>query len=151
MAYEGAGKELVAAIKFRHHRDAIGVLGDAMAGLVEVDPTVVTWAPTTRERARARGGDQAELLASAVAGHLGRPCRALLDRVAGRQQTGLGRAERLEGVEFLATGTTAGLDRGVVLVVDDVRTTGATLCAASDALLGAGVAVTCTLTLAVTP
>lgn len=151
MAYDGAGKELVAAIKFRRHRDAIGVLADAMAALVEVEPILVTWAPTTRERARARGGDQAEQLASAVARRLGRPHRGLLERVGGRQQTGLGRAERLEGLEFLATRAAADLDGGVVLVVDDVRTTGATLCAASDALLGAGVAATCTLTLAVTP
>jgi len=151
VAYADAGKALVAAIKFRRHRDALGVLGRAMAMLVEVEPTVVTWAPTTAQRARARGGDQAELLAVAVARELGRPCRALLGRVPGRQQTGLGRADRLDGVEFLATGGLSDARDHVVLVVDDVRTTGATLCAASDALLGSGVATTCALTLAVTP
>jgi predicted amidophosphoribosyltransferase len=101
---------------------------------LEVD--VVTWAPTSGARRRKRGYDQAELLARAVAWRLGVPCRRLLNRVEdGRgPQAGRSRAERLDGPAFLARRRV----RGVVLVVDDVVTTGATLRAAEVALMGAG-------------
>ena len=55
---------------------------------------VVTWAPTTTGTGAARGFDQAELLAGAVATALGRPCRSLLRRMAGPAQTGRTRADR---------------------------------------------------------
>lgn len=148
LAYDGATKELVAALKFRGHLDAVGLLGAAMADLVgPTAASVVTWAPTTARRRRRRGFDQAELLAGAVAAALGLPCRRLLRRASDANQTGRGRAERLDGPEFRGAGSVS----GVVLVVDDVRTTGSTLSAAGDALVGAGATAVVGLTLAVTP
>jgi predicted amidophosphoribosyltransferase len=146
LRYEGTGRDVVAALKFRHHHDALGLLGAAMAELVDRHVDVVTWAPTSARRRRRRGFDQAELLASEVAARLGRPCRALLRHSGSGTQTGRGRDERLRGASFECT-RHAG--HGAVLVVDDVRTTGATLCAAGDALVLRGHDEVIGLTLAV--
>jgi predicted amidophosphoribosyltransferase len=76
LAYGGAGRELVARLKYRNARASVGYLARGMAALVvrgEVD--VVTWAPTTPARLRARGFDQARLLARGVARRLALPCR----------------------------------------------------------------------------
>jgi predicted amidophosphoribosyltransferase len=135
LAYEGAGRELVARLKYRNARAALGRLAIAMAALVHgLDVDVVTWAPTSSRRRRARGFDQGELLARAVAKRLRRPCRRLLDRGPGPAQTGRARAERLRGPQFVAR---AGVPHRV-LVIDDVITTGATVTAAARALATAG-------------
>jgi ComF family protein len=147
LSYEGATKELVAALKFDNHRDAVSVLGRTMARLSVEPVDMVTWAPTSAARRRRRGYDQSELLAREIARTLRRPVQALLDRPAGEAQTGRTREQRLEGPRFQPRGTS--MPRRVLLV-DDVRTTGATLCAAADALLEAGTQEVHGLTLAVT-
>lgn len=148
LRYEGVGRELVARVKYRNARSAIAWLADAMAALV--DPAgiaVVTWAPTTPDRRRERGFDQAELLARAVARRLHRPCRRLLRRAAGPAQTGRSRAERHHDLGLRAVGRPA----RSVLVVDDVATTGATLSAVAAALRRAGTVEVWAVTAARTP
>ncbi|MFN7149360.1 MAG: ComF family protein, partial [Microthrixaceae bacterium] len=135
LRYEGSTRTVVAALKFRGHHDAVDLLCGAMAAMVDRPADLVTWAPTSDERRRRRGFDQAELLARGVARHLGLPCRSLLTRDASGAQTGRGRDERLTGAAFRPA---RGVGAGSVLVVDDVRTTGATLCAAADALVERG-------------
>lgn len=149
VAYEGTGRQLVAGLKFRNRHSALADLAGAMAGLAPPPPDidVVTWAPTTRRRRRQRGYDQAELLARAVAGRLGRPARCLLDRGDGPAQTGRSQVERGRGPAFAARGR-----RGArVLLVDDVVTTGATIGAAAAALRRAGAVQVAGLALAATP
>jgi predicted amidophosphoribosyltransferase len=149
LAYSGAGRRLVQALKFRSARPLVGPLATAMAALV-VDAAidVVTWAPTSASRRRRRGYDQAELLARAVARRLGCPCRPLLRRAASAgPQTGATRAARLLGPAFHARTAV----RGRVLVVDDVVTTGATLTAAASALQAAGASAVLTVAAAATP
>ena len=152
LSYTGATKELIAALKFHNHRDAVGVLGFAMSQLVDVSERLdvpnltVTWAPTSANRKAKRGFDQSELLARAVAASLGLRACKLLRRVAGQAQTGHSRAERLVSPQFLSKGRSP--ER--VLLVDDVRTTGATLCAAADTLIESGTGSVHGLTLAVT-
>jgi predicted amidophosphoribosyltransferase len=136
LAYGGAGRELVARLKYRNARASVGYLARGMAALVvrgEVD--VVTWAPTTPARLRARGFDQARLLARGVARRLALPCRPLLRRLPGPGQTGRDAAARYAGPEFAPRRSLRGAR---VLLVDDVVTTGATVSAAARALRSAG-------------
>jgi predicted amidophosphoribosyltransferase len=138
LSYEGAGRELVARLKYRNHRIALPGLGAALAALVPtpVVADVVTWAPTTAARRRARGFDHAELLAREVGRRTRWPVRRMLDR-RGAAQTGRSRQERLGGPVM----TAARACPPVVVVVDDVVTSGATMTAASAALRARGAAV----------
>ncbi|MDQ3304767.1 MAG: ComF family protein [Actinomycetota bacterium] len=153
LAYEGAGRELVARLKYRNHRAVLPGLAAAMASLV-VEPgtpmaiDVVTWAPTTASRRRQRGFDHAELLARAVAGHLRRPCARLLSRRPGPPQTGRPLAERGQGPRLVARRWLAG---AAVLLVDDVVTSGSTVRASAVALRSAGASSVVVLAAARTP
>jgi predicted amidophosphoribosyltransferase len=147
LRYDGPARQLVVGMKAANRRAVVPLLGHALAtaasaeGYAAVD--VVTWPPTTAEHRRHRGYDQAELLARAVARRLGRPARALLTRPAGdRAQSGLGRRERRAGPTFVARSSWRPLtgvgSPEVVLLIDDVLTTGGTLSAAARVLLAAG-------------
>jgi predicted amidophosphoribosyltransferase len=137
LAYDGAARELVARLKYRNHRTALAGLAASMAASVVHRPDVVTWAPTTADRRRARGFDHAELLARSVAGELRRPCRPLLLRRPGPAQTGLSLVDRRVGPNLVAV-TGLRVPRHV-LVVDDVVTSGATMAVAAAALRAVGV------------
>lgn len=135
-AHEGVGRRFVHAVKFHDDRALIGWLADSLAASVRAQGVeVVTWAPTTGPRRRARGFDQGKLLARATARRLGVPLRVLLRRVDGRAQAGAGRSERLLGPRLVGVRR---VDGRAVLLVDDVLTTGATATAAVGALRKAG-------------
>ena len=140
LAYEGVGREVVARLKYRNARATVPWLAEGMAALAAGRVTdVVTWVPTTGARRRARGFDQGEILARAVARRLVLPCRPLLRRLSGPPQTGASRAARLTGPRLvLRRGASVAGRR--VLLVDDVVTTGGTLVAAARVLRAAGAA-----------
>ena len=151
LRYEGAGRELIARLKFGNQRAAVPWVAAGMASLVasrgaEVD--AVTWAPTSRARRRERGFDQAEVLARAVAAHVRRPVHSLLVRTSVQPQTGLDRTQRGVGPAFSVAGRPV---PSSVLVVDDVVTTGATLAAAASVLRRAGASAVVAVTAARTP
>jgi len=149
LAYDGAGRELVARLKYRNARAVLPGLAAAMAAMAEpASVDVVTWIPTTGARRRARGFDQGRLLATAVARRLRRPRRSLLRRHPGPAQTGLGGRARRVGPRLSARRPVAGLR---VLVVDDVITTGASAAAAAAALRAAGAAHVTVVAAAHTP
>lgn len=147
-AYDGHGARIVQALKYRDGRRAVGPLATALAGRLALDaPAVVTWVPTSPRRRRDRGFDQSELLARAVARRLGLPAGPLLRRRPGPAQTGLDRAGREAAAGYVAT-TRPGAP---VVLVDDVCTTGATLRAATAAIVAGGAEVAAHLVVARTP
>lgn len=140
--FAGRARDVLLGFKYRNRRQ----LSHHLAGLLVnrllaegVTPSridVVTWVPTSRQRRRRRGFDQAELVARRVALQLGVPCRRLLERdAASPPQTGLDRAARLHGPTFRASPRAAG---EAVVLIDDVVTTGSTLRSADRALRDAG-------------
>lgn len=144
-SHEGVGREFIHALKYRRERAIARWLGESLAlnhlsrrrdaGECAVD--AVTFAPTTAAHRRARGFDQAEILARATARALRVRCARLLDRVGSGAQSGADRTARLAGPQFRARAHAAGLR---ILLVDDVLTTGATLRSATAALLDEGAA-----------
>ncbi len=135
-SYEGAGRELMARLKYHNQRSCVGWVASAMAGALPsgLDIETVTWAPTSSRRRRRRGFDQAELLARALAREMGLPLVPLLRRVDAAGQTGRSRSQRWNAPSF----SSARQPPSTVLLVDDVVTTGATLQAAASTLIHAG-------------
>lgn len=143
-AYGGSVTEAVRRFKFDGRFDLAPRFGrlmaarvSALAGLLDV----VVPVPLHPVRLADRGYNQAALLARVVARTLGlrHEPRALVRTRATAQQASLGRAERERNVHDAFAVRTPGRLRGQrVLLVDDVRTTGATLEACEAALLGAG-------------
>jgi predicted amidophosphoribosyltransferase len=137
VSYRGAGRSLVADLKFGGRRGGVRWAALELAGeLRRADerPTVVTWVPATPSHRRRRGIDQGEVLARAVARELQLPVRRLLRRREGPSQGAKGASARREGPPLRARGQV----RGSVLVVDDVITTGGSLAAAARALREVG-------------
>jgi ComF family protein len=140
-AYEGALRAIVHALKFDGRRSLARSLGalmrergqDALAGADAVVPV-----PLHLSRRRQRGFNQAADLAS----YLGPPIVHALRRIrATMPQSDLPAAGRRRNVRgAFAPNRAAGRLRGaIVVLVDDVSTTGATLDACARALKAAGV------------
>ncbi len=147
-AHDGLLRRLLIRLKFGHEPGLGRVLGALTLGRVPDGLTadVVVPVPLSGERLRRRGYNQALELAKPIVGGLGGRERRvrlrpeLLRRIRpGVPQTGLSRVARRGNLAeaFAAVPEVAGLK---VVLVDDVLTTGATLEAASRALLRAGAA-----------
>lgn len=128
-------RPLVTALKNGGRRDLLPWLADRLSERATPPRgAIVTWAPTGAARRRARGYDQAELLARALARRWGLPCAGLLGRRSGLAQAGLSGPERRANPSFAALRRCP----DAVVLVDDVATTGATLTAAGRVLRAAG-------------
>jgi ComF family protein len=141
-AYDGALRAIVHALKYEGRRS----LAQPLAGLMRVRGadmlTGADWAvpvPLHPSRRRERGFNQAADLAR----HVGVPVRRALRRHrATRAQTGLPAARRhgnVRGAFVLASGQERregreGLEGSIVVLIDDVSTTGATLDACARVL-----------------
>jgi ComF family protein len=115
------------------------------AGLVDL----VIPMPLHPKRLRARGFNQAALLARPVSRKLGVALNVRsLERIRDTpEQAGLSRSDRVLNVKGAFRIRTRGRT-GRVLLIDDVRTTGATLASAAEALLEAGFSSVFSLALA---
>lgn len=130
-AYEGVVRDTLLDVKLRGRAAAVAGMGALMRARLELPAErTVTWVPSRRRRVRERGIDVARALA-------GRGAVALLQRVrATPDQKRLGSRERRRGQRgaFAACRPVP----AAVVLVDDVRTTGATALEAASALRRAG-------------
>jgi ComF family protein len=146
VGYEGPARAMVRALKFRGALRLVDSMAAQMAANAPPDLVAersLVPVPLHPARRRRRGFNQAEELARALARRLGLQvvdCLARSGAGALATQVGLGREERLSGLE----GSVRMRDGAPVplraLLVDDVVTTGATLAECARALTDAGVA-----------
>jgi ComF family protein len=157
VAYEGPARALVHGLKFRGAPGLAGplaaqIVANAPRGLLDARAALVP-VPLHPRRARARGFNQAERLAAAVASRTGMPVVDCLRRggPARARQMGRSRSQRLAGVDG-ALGVRSGVRLPArVILVDDVVTTGATLAACATALRVAGAGEVAAIAYALTP
>lgn len=99
-------------------------------------PLYITSVPSSPSAYRKRGFNQSELLAQALARKVGVTYKPLLVRKAlGQSQTKLIRAERFANVaEQFSIRNKTSIDNVIIIIVDDVITTGATLASCAKVL-----------------
>ena len=140
--HDGVPRQLILRLKYGAEARAARLLSELLLPLPEdvsfPPDTVVTWVAMPESRRRDRAIDHGRLLAEIFAEKLGLPCRSLLvrrDRHEKRQAT-LGARQRAANLE----GAFRPRERITfpVLIIDDVRTTGTTLCRCADALRAGG-------------
>lgn len=134
---------LVHALKYGGWQTLAGAMGRRMARVrLPVGPRpLLVPVPTTPRRRRARGYNQARVLAQAVADVTGFPLVDALERPEGRTQVRLTPRERRANVEgsFRLSSPDCSRIRGrEVILVDDVLTTGATAFSAAGTLVAGG-------------
>lgn len=138
-----AARAVVVTYKDRGERRLADVMAARMAACVPpswlVEASAVTFVPASAAARRRRGFDHGALLAEALAQRIGLPCAPLLGRPRAADQRGLTRSARGANMAGSFAALPEAAAAGPVIVTDDVCTTGATLCAAADALLAAGV------------
>lgn len=145
-AFEGTGRKLVHALKYRDHTELAPMMARWMARAGKeliADCDVIVPIPLHRGRLVSRRFNQAADLARALEHETGK--RMLADAIRRRrrtaQQIGLDKAQRaanLKGAFELTPSGRADLFGMRVVLVDDVYTTGATVSAATRTLKRAG-------------
>jgi ComF family protein len=150
--YAGAAESIVQALKYRgwtHLADlCAGAMADALGELASGLDVLVP-VPLHPARLRERGFNQSSLIAVSLSARLGIPVvEALVRSRATRSQVGLGRAARRHNVESAFDAGSELKAGSAVCLVDDVATSGATLAAAAQALIGAGAGSVTALTFA---
>ena len=154
-------RELIVALKYRGKRDLALILGTRIAAVIasaaKQSPIfsghlIFTAVPLPPSRRKARGYNQSELLARAIAERIGFPYINLLERtrLTTPQVEIHGVKERLANVRkaFALSCHPELVEGRRVILADDVVTTGATLSACARALKKSGVAAVYGLTIA---
>ena len=158
LAYEGAGRRVVLALKHGDRLDMAPMLGRWLAragGGLAAEADLVVPVPMHWTRRLRRRFNQSEELARAFCRASGRPgivapwlLRRLRRTASQNGRDRAARAENMRGAIGLAPGAAERLSGRRILLVDDVLTTGATFNACAEACRAAGAAGVDILTLA---
>lgn len=140
-------KMLIHDLKYRRVRGNADILAGllyraiAYHGVVLSRDSVIIPVPLHRTRERVRGFNQSHLIARALGKKIGMEARAdILQKIKNTApQMELAREERLKNMAgVFAVSATAAVKDKTIILLDDVKTTGATLEDAARALRGAG-------------
>ncbi len=153
--YEESVEQAIHNFKFNGRRGMAPLLAGFMAEAARDRLSgrfdTVTWVPVSRKRLRARGYDQAQLLAVEAATRLALPLLPTLEKIEERApQTAVSGAERRDHVRGAFSARSDVAAGGRFLLVDDILTTGATLAECAGVLRQAGAASVVGVTLAKT-
>ncbi len=141
--FEGPVRNAIHRLKYR--RD-IG-LGEALAPQVAESVAALGWpmnmvvpVPLGRKRLEERGYNQVSLIARplSMSMRIAYSPAALVRQQETRSQVGLSQAERRQNVRGAFQANKARVDGRIVLLMDDVATTGSTLSSCAEALYAAG-------------
>lgn len=153
--FAGAVRGALHALKYAGERRLAQPLGEAVAERwrrAGAGGEVLVSVPVHARRRRERGFDQAELIAAAAAASLRLPwVPAVERRRATAPQYELDRRHRAANVAAafaVRPGSEPAIRGRWVVLVDDVVTTGATLCATAEALIAAGAVAVSAVTVA---
>ena len=151
--YRGNLRELIHLLKYQGMTPLAGPLASRMAEAACTPPwkecQAVVALPLDPARRRERGYNQAELLARTLARHVSLPLIPACRRVRPTApQAGLSRPERHKNVRNAFAADKRTVSGLVILLVDDVMTTGATLDSCAAALRDAGASAVFGLTAA---
>lgn len=142
---EGKSQKLLHELKYRNKADLARELGKLYAKILMESGYENTWdqivpVPLHPLKQQRRGYNQSEQFAIGLSGVLRIPVVNALTRTKFTEtQTKKSRLQRLDNVEevFRMSGETTTINKSIMLV-DDVMTTGATLCACANVLLASG-------------
>ena len=140
--HEGVPRQLILRLKFSAEARAARLLSELLLPLPEdvsfPPDTVVTWVTMPESRRRDRAVDHGRLLAESFAEKLGLPCRQLLLRRDRREKRQVGLSAEQRSVNLRGAFRAKEKIAFPVLIVDDVRTTGTTICRCAAALREGG-------------
>lgn len=136
--YEGVSKELIKRLKYQQQRSIARFFGSRLTLPDHATFDLVSFVPSDGKARRARGYNQAELLAKQFAKSHDLPLQNTLLRKKHARQVGLSRQQRLEMIQdnFVTRGDLVVGKK--ILLVDDVITTGATMRECAKTLKAAG-------------
>ncbi|MDX1991743.1 MAG: phosphoribosyltransferase family protein [bacterium] len=141
--HAGLLQQAIHGLKYENVRQVAVPLGGRLAVTLERlgwPVEIVVPVPLGAARLKQRGYNQAELLAQAFALEADLPClpHALNRQKETQSQVGLNAQQRQENMEEAFVALPEAVAGKIVLIVDDVLTTGATLYACAQAALAAG-------------
>jgi len=143
-AYDGVVKTAVWQFKYSRLEDMAHFMAGHIADMLKrqkVSADIVSYVPLHKSKRKKRGFDQTQRLAEAVAGEMGLPLEKTLRRIKRTQtQAKLTAENRKQNVKnaFICDADTLTDKKSVIILLDDVLTTGATMAAAVSALNSAG-------------
>lgn len=138
--------QLIKSLKFDNLYDSSNSITLALSDIISQNSSltknkkiIITSAPTAGKRSRSRGWDQARLMAKKIAQQNNLTHKSLLIRSSSFDQIGASKKQRAKASQnFFKAHRRALINNSIIILVDDVITTGSTLNSAARVLKQAG-------------